>query len=79
MPYHSLQIYSDIGWLSVLTLTTFHFEQGFSQDATSHTNGLADIIAWVFNLDIGDCQLATKWHRETTWLCWLLDWEQQDL
>lgn len=63
----------------VFTLTTFHLKQGFSEDAAGHTDGLADVIARVFNLDVGDGQLTAQWHRETTRLWRLLDREQQDL
>lgn len=60
-------------------LTTFHLEQGFGQDAAGHTDGLADVIARIFDLDVGDGQLTTQRHRETARLWRLLDWEQQDL
>lgn len=65
--------------LWVFSLTAFHLQQGFSEDAAGHTDGLTDVIPRVFNLDVCDGQLTAQWHRETARLWRLLDWEQQDL
>lgn len=64
-------------WCEILT--ALHLQQGFSEDAAGHTDGLADVISRVFHLDISDGQLAAQWHWKTTWLSWLLGGEQQDL
>lgn len=77
-PLSLICLYSEL-WSHISILTTFYLEQGFGQDASSHADGLADVIARVFNLDIIDGQLTTQWHCESSWLWWLLDREQQDL
>ena len=65
--------------MCVFTLTTLHLQQGFGQDAPSHVDGLADVVARVFDLDIDDGQLPAQRHGETTGLGRLLGREQQDL
>ncbi|TNN52740.1 hypothetical protein EYF80_037044 [Liparis tanakae] len=60
-------------------LTAFHLQQGFGQDAAGHTDGLADVVAGVLHLDVGDGELAAQRHGEAARLRRLLDGEQQDL
>lgn len=46
------------------TLTALHLQEGFSEDAAGHTDGLADVVARVFHLDVSDGQLAAQRHGE---------------
>lgn len=63
----------------LLTLTAFHLEQGFGQDAPGHTDGLADVVARVLDVYVSNGELTAQRHGETTRLGRLLDGEQQDL
>lgn len=61
-------------------LTALHLQQGFSEDAAGHADGLADVVSRIFRLDVGDGQLAAQRHREAARVLWvLLGGEQQDL
>lgn len=40
-------------------LTAFHLQQGFGQDASRHTDGLADVVPRILTVHICNGQLST--------------------
>lgn len=40
------------------SLTAFHLQQGFGQDATCHTDGLADVVPRILAVHICNGQLS---------------------